>query len=245
MLWIAVSVAFLAMAHFAYRFADPGMSRRRLRKARKAEEVAQALTAEPHLAGLALPAPVHGAAAGCAQFLAQTRLEMRQIFRSPAFPVLLALGLLNAIGALWFGDDTYGTPTYPLTFTLIPLLEGTFTITPLIVAIYYSGESVWRDRDRKMHEIIDATPLPNWAFAIPKTLAVALILLATLAVSVLAALLIQLLKGHTNFELGKYLLWYVLPLALPIILRTMNTSMASPNPPPQSQTRKAQPAAAR
>jgi aminopeptidase N len=217
MLWIGVSAAFLALAHFAYRFADRDMSRRKARKARKQEGAAQAQAAEPHPAAGPLPAPEYGAAAQRAQFLAQTRLEMRLVFRSPAFPVLLALGLLNSVGALWFGDNVYGTPTYPMTFTFIPLLEGTFTIIPIIIAIYYSGEMVWRDRDRKTHEIVDATPLPNWAFAIPKTLAVALVLISTLAVSVLTALAIQLLKGHTDFELGKYLLWYILPLSVQLI----------------------------
>jgi len=218
MIWIGVSAASLAMAYSAYRFADRGMSRRKTRKARRREEAAQALAAEPHLAGGALPAPAYDAATGRAQFLAQTRLEMRLVLRSPAFPVLLALGVLNSVGALWFGDNVYGTPTYPLTFTLIPLLEGTFTIAPLIIAIYYSGEMVWRDRDRKTHEIIDATPLPNWAFAVPKTLAVALVLLSTLVASVLTALAVQLLKGHTDFELGKYLLWYILPLGVQLTL---------------------------
>ena len=31
-------------------------------------------------------------------------------------------------------------------------------------------------------------------------------------------MLVQLLKGYTNFELGKYLLWYVLPTGFDMIL---------------------------
>jgi aminopeptidase N len=77
---------------------------------------------------------------------------------------------------------------------------------------------VWRARERKMHEIVDATPLPNWAYVIPKTLAVSLVLLATLLISVLAAVLVQLLKGYTSLELGKYFLWYVLPAGFDFIL---------------------------
>ena len=119
---------------------------------------------------------------------------MRQVFRSPAFFVLMALGLLNASGALWIGDELFGTPTYPVTFALIPRLDGSFTFIPIIIAIYYAGELVWRERDRGMHEIIDATPLPNWAFLVPKTIAVALVLLSTLLIGVLAAMLVQLLK---------------------------------------------------
>ena len=106
---------------------------------------------------------------------------MRQVFRSPAFAVLIALGLFNAVGSLWFSTTMFGTPTYPVTCALMPILVGSFSIIPLIIAIYYAGELVWRERDRKMHEIIDATPLPNWAYVVPKTLAVALVLVATVA----------------------------------------------------------------
>ena len=66
---------------------------------------------------------------------------------------------------------------------MIATLAGSFTIIPVIVAIYYAGELVWRERDRKTHEIIDATPTPDWAFVAPKTLAIALVLVATLLAS--------------------------------------------------------------
>lgn len=119
---------------------------------------------------------------------------------------------------LWIGVDLFGTSNIPVTRSLIPILEGAFNFIPLIIAIYYAGELVWRERDRKMNEIIDATPLPNWAYVVPKTAAVALVLFATLMVGVATAMLVQLLKGYTNFELGKYLVWFVLPEAVDLLL---------------------------
>ena len=74
-------------------------------------------------------------------------------------------------------------------------------IIPLIIAIYYAGELVWRDRERRMHEIIDATPAPDWAFVVPKILAISIVLFATLVASVLAAVAVQALKGYSDFEL--------------------------------------------
>jgi hypothetical protein len=53
---------------------------------------------------------------------------------------------------------------------------------------------------------------------IPKTVAVSLVLLATLLISVVAAILVQLIKGYTNLELGKYFLWYVVPTGFDLIL---------------------------
>jgi len=215
LLWGAIGVGFLGLAYAAYRFADKGMSKRK-RKAEQAAEAAAAADLAPAMTG-PLPSP-DPARAGRAQLSARTRIEVRQVFRSPAFIVLMAFGLFNTITGLWFGGDIYGTQPYPVTFLLIPTLQGGFGLIPIIIAIYYAGELVWRERDRRMHEIIDATPLPNWAFAVPKIIAVALVLIATFAISVLAAMLVQLLKGYTHFELGKYLLWYILPMSWDAIL---------------------------
>lgn len=219
LLWIALSLAFLAIAYFAYRFAEPGISKRKARRQKKAAAALAAAEAEQHVGPVAaLPAPRFDRGTARAQLWSRTALEMRQVFRSPAFLVLIALGLLNSVASLLLSGEMFGTPTLPVTRAVIPTLEGTFSIIPIIIAIYYAGELVWRERDRKMHEIIDATPLPNWAYVIPKTAAVSLVLLVTLLISVAAAILVQLGKGYTNLELGKYLLWYILPNGFAFIL---------------------------
>eukprot|EP01030_Chromulinospumella_sphaerica_P029702 gene29702-30161_t len=126
------------------------------------------------------------------------------------------MGYGNSVGGLWFTteDTGYGGMVHPLTRVLMPALLGSFSFIPLIIAIYYAGELIWREREKKTHEIIDASPVPDWAFVAPKTLAIALVLISTLLISVLAAIAIQSIKGYTNYELGKWLVWYVLPEAV-------------------------------
>ena len=219
LLWIALSIGFLAIAYSTYRFAEPGISKRKARKQKKADKALAAAAAEQHSGPVQiLPAARFGQGAARAQLWERTRFEMRQVFRSPAFIVLMALGLMNSVANLVFAGELFGTPTLPVTRAIIPMLEGSFTIIPIIIAIYYAGELVWRERDRKMHEIIDATPLPNWAYVIPKTGAVTLVLLSAVLISALAAMLVQLGKGYTNLELGRYLLWYVLPMSFAVTL---------------------------
>jgi ABC-2 type transport system permease protein len=215
LLWLAISAAFLAVAYGVYRFSDKPQSKRRARRQKPAAAVEASDGTAP--SGPLPPARFDGAAAR-AQLGARTRLEMKQVFKSPAFAVLMTLGLFNAFGGMWFSGEIFGTPVHPVTRALIPILEGTFTIIPLIVAIYYAGELVWRERDRKMHEIIDATPLPNWAYVVPKTLAVSLVLLSSVLISVVAAMLFQLIKGQTELEPHKYLLWYVLPQSVDVVI---------------------------
>ncbi|WP_374468930.1 M1 family aminopeptidase [Phenylobacterium sp.] len=213
LIWLGVACAFLALAYGLFRFETKGKTARRLEKLR-----AQAEAEPPTPRTGPLPAPSFGAAAAWAQLVKRTRFEMGQVFKSPAFVVLLLLGLFNAVGGLVLGAERGGADIYPVTSWVIETLNGAFTFMVMIIAIYYAGELVWRERERKTHEIVDATAVPDWAFVAPKTLALALVLLATLLVSVLAGVAVQLSKGFTDIQLGKYLLWYVVPNAVDWIL---------------------------
>lgn len=217
MIVIGLGAAFLILPYALFRFQSAALSGKRAGRARLA---AAAAVDEPPPPLKALPKARFDAAAARAQLLARTRLDMGQVFGSPAYLVLLAMGLFNAIGALWFAtDDTgYGGQIWPVTRALIPPLMGSFSLIPMIVAVYYAGELVWREREKKTHEIVDSTPVPDWAFVGPKTLAISLVLFSTLLVSVLAAIVIQTIKGYTQFQLDAWLVWYVLPQAVDWVL---------------------------
>ncbi|HEX8223021.1 MAG TPA: M1 family aminopeptidase [Allosphingosinicella sp.] len=213
LIWLGIGAAFLALAIARYRFAEPGLSKKK-KKDGTAAEAGPAASAAPAAAAL----PERSGSPAVAQLWARTKFEMKLVFKSPAFVVLVALGMINTFANLWFSGEMFGTPTLPVTTSVIPILIGSFTIFPIIIAVYYSGELVWRERDRRMHEIIDATPLPNWAYVVPKTLAVALVLFVTLLFGMLAAILVQLVKGHTDVEPGQYLLWFVLPQGVGMVM---------------------------
>ncbi|MGA0606615.1 ABC transporter permease/M1 family aminopeptidase [Phenylobacterium sp. VNQ135] len=209
LIWLGMAAVFLVVAFAVFRFETKGKRARRLEKLR-----AQAEPEAPIAPSGPLPAPSYGAASAWTQLVKRTRFEMGQVFKSPAFVVLLLLGLFNAAGSLFLGAERGGTDIYPVTSWVIQTLNGAFTLIVIIVAIYYAGELVWRERDRKTHEIVDATAVPDWAFVVPKTLALALVLVATLLVSAAAGVLVQLFKGFTDIDLGRYLVWYVLPNAI-------------------------------
>jgi len=215
LLWVGIAGLCLAFACATYRFAGQGMSRRE----RKRLKLVPSPSAEAGRAveATALPSPEHGSRALRALLWMRTRFEVRQVFLSPAFVVLMAWGLYTTFYALLARDDA-GRPTYPTTLTLIPHIKDAFGVMLLVVAIFYAGELVWRERDRRVHEIVDATPLASWAYVVPKTLAMALVLMAVVLTNVAASVLFQLSTGFTEVELGKYLLWYVLPATWGMLL---------------------------
>ena len=223
LIWTGVGAGALAAAYALFRFeAAPARARRRAAERQAALDTAgeagRPLPA-PH-PSVPLAAPAGARAAIWPQLLARTRLDMGQVFRSPAFFVLLALGLFNSGLNMWYtvtnGID--GVNVFPVTRILIVALRGGFTLWPLVVSIYYAGELVWRERDRRTEPLIDATPTPDWVFAAPKIAAICLVLFAMLCVSVLAGMLVQTLRGFPHYDLGRYLAWYVLPETVNVAL---------------------------
>lgn len=206
LLWSALAVVFFALAWRLFRFET------------RAGRAAQATPAEPAAAAAAaaragaLPAPRTDRATRRAQLWALARFDMAFVFRSPAFFVLLFIGVLNAVAGSWTVGDFYGSDTWPATRLMVQALQGAFSIMPIIIAVYYAGELVWRDRERRLHEIVDATAAPDWTHLLPKIVAVTGVLAATAFVAVLTGMAVQALKGYTRFEFGAYLLWWWWPM---------------------------------
>ncbi len=213
LLWSGIALAMLALAWKIFRFESRGASAAAPAGA-KAEEKRGA---SPATAGN-LPVPRGDAATRRAQVWALTKFDMAFVFKSPAFFVLMGIGLLNAGGTLWFTGELYGSPSYPVTRLMVNGLNDAFTLMPMIIAIFYGGELVWRDRERRVHEIVDATAAPDWAHLLPKILAITLVLASTSVIAMLTGMLVQVLKGYTLFQLDAYLLWFVLPATISAVL---------------------------
>jgi hypothetical protein len=161
-IWLAAGLAVFAAAAALFRFEQRGAKE----AAAPAAPAASAATSEaaqpPAAAGLEhLPAPRADRATRWEQFAALARFDTSFVVRSPAFFVLLFIGVLNAGGSAWFVNEWYGSPSYPVTRLMVQTLQGAFNIMPILIAIYYAGELVWRDRERRMHEIVDATAAPG------------------------------------------------------------------------------------
>lgn len=210
-IWIVVGAAALAVAHALFRFEQrPNLLSRRTIRLTNTEQVP--------IGAERLPDPGFGFATLLVQSLSRTRVELMQVLGSRAYLVLLLLGLFSGIGSLIDLGQIDGTSVLPVTRVVITQLEGSFGIVPLIIAIYYGGEVVWRERDLRVHELMGASPVPDWMFTLPKALGVSLVLISTLLVSVVGGLAVQVFHDYTFFRLDEYLLWYILPLAVDVTL---------------------------
>jgi len=83
-----------------------------------------------------------------------------------------------------------------------------------MIAAFYGGELVWRERDRKMNELIDSTAVPSWVMTVPKILAIFLILLIVNCVAALTGIAYQLTEGARTLGIPQYFAWFIIPAAI-------------------------------
>jgi ABC-2 type transport system permease protein len=222
-LWLAVGLAVFTAAAAMFRFEQTSGSALRFRRSKSESEKDSGSAgrqgnsshaANARAAASALPSPRSDSTTRWAQFTALARFDMAFVMRSPAFFVLLLIGVFNAGPSTWYINEWYGSPSLPATRLMVQALQGAFSLMPIIIAIYYGGELVWRDRERRMHEIVDATAAPGWAHLVPKIGAIALVLIATSLVAVFTGMAVQLAKGYTQLEPLSYLAWYIWPMVV-------------------------------
>ncbi len=199
LIWACISAAVLAFAAWRYRFNLSPAPRLKLRRKEKA-----ARTAPPAHWELLAVQPVAGG--DLARFLSQLRMDVRGMTRSIPFYVLLAFGMLQVVGStIAATTQAFGTPVYPLTGTLLLFVGGSFTLAVLIIVIYYSGELVHRERQALLHEIVDATPYPNWIMVLSKVGALWFVIACMLLVVMFTAMLVQIFNDFYRFEPLLYL----------------------------------------
>ncbi len=140
------------------------------------------------------------------QTLSAAAFELSGIVRSTAFLVIL---LLTTILQLIVSFRNIGlvreTTAYPFTSqvleTGLPMLHPAL----LLVILFCSGELVRRDRARKVHTLLDATPVPEAVFFFGKAGALVAVTGIVIAVAMVIGLAVQAIQGWTRFQPGLYL----------------------------------------
>ena len=124
------------------------------------------------------------------------------MLKSLPFLILLGLGLVNFISSARLQNRLFGTDVHPVTVLMMEAMRGSYQFLLLLIVAYYAGEVIWRERDARIAEATDATPVPGWVPLLAKTGALFAVVFAFMAIGVVAAIIYQLSMGHTNLELG-------------------------------------------
>jgi hypothetical protein len=193
------------------------------RKARRARRATERL--EKAAATVASPGPSttpaitsYSLTATLTQFRRQTRHEVLAVLKSLPFQIILAMGVLNVIGASSVIEQMFGTSVHPRTHLMLQVIQGSFLLFAIIILTVYAGEIAWRERKLRLDEVYDALPVPNWVLWGSKLTALITIVLTLMVVAMLAGIGIQLWYGYTDFELPLYFKGLFLQIGIPFLL---------------------------
>ena len=229
---IVLGFLFLGLTLWRFSMTERAPSRRKLRRlARRAQREEKAAAIAPDLGGAMIVARDQRPSR-MIQFMTRLRVEMRQVLTSPGLIVLALFAVANTAASLWLGENTYGTADYPTLANTIGTVRSTFAAVLLMIAVFYGGELVWRERDRKLNELIDSTPVPAWAMTIPKILAIFLVLVVVNVAAMLTGIVYQLVNGAQQIGILQYLAWFILPAAIDgllIAILAVVVQVLSPN----------------
>jgi hypothetical protein len=147
----------------------------------------------------------HRAAAYARMLPGLVRLYAGEILRSPRFLTIVLGGVMLVVGNALTLGSFYGTNTWPLTYKVLDVVSGLFSLFVLIVTAIYMGELVWRERDARMDDITDSLPAPTWLPFVAKLATVLVVQLLLMAVVMACSIAVQLVQGWTRIEPGLYL----------------------------------------
>ncbi|GAB3261301.1 M1 family aminopeptidase [Larkinella harenae] len=133
-----------------------------------------------------------------------TRLEFSNIVRDIYFLVILMGGALFLFLDGWFADQNFGTSSLPTTYYMLEVKDYNYILFVFILIIFYTGESVHRDKAVRFDNIADALPIPNWVTYGSKFLALAGICFLLVNLVLVSGVLNQVIKGYFHFEFGQY-----------------------------------------
>ena len=134
-----------------------------------------------------------------------TKIEFFNIIRDNYFRAILMGGLIFLVLDFWIGNTYYGVKDRPITIFLMDYKGYDYIVFIFIILLFYSGESIHREKTTRFNIINDAMPVPNAVFFLSKLTSMLGIAFILASIPIVAGVLIQLLKGYTNFELLIYL----------------------------------------
>jgi ABC-2 type transport system permease protein len=215
---VVLGLLFLGFTLWRFTMTERAPSRRRLRKlARRQSREARIASATPATGGEAILAR-EANPSRWTQFTTRLRVEVRQVLTSPGLIVLTLLAVAFTAVTLWIARSEYGTSDHPTLAATITGVQGGSAIFLLMIAAFYGGELVWRERDRKLNELIDSTAVPSWVMTVPKMLAIFLVLLIVNVAAALTGMFYQLVEGARALGIPEYVAWFIVPAAIDNLL---------------------------
>ncbi|MES2076090.1 MAG: M1 family aminopeptidase [Pseudomonadota bacterium] len=132
-------------------------------------------------------------------------LNLRETAKNVYFLVLVLAAVLMMLASGIDMGSMFGTNTYPVTYKVLEAVSDTFALFMLIITTFYAGELVWREREGRVAQMLDALPVPSWLPLLSKLIALIALQALLLLLVMLCGMGIQIAHGYFLLEPGLYL----------------------------------------
>ncbi len=211
LLWLGISIGILIVGYVSFSFSTAPRTLFRWRK--KGVDTAPEKTEFKRI-GVGSVGLSFGTGNALKNLWSLAVNECRTIIRNTYFRIILLFGVVLLLLVSTQLGKMYDTTTFPVTSQVITYFYGTLTLFIVVLTIIFSGELVWKARDVRMSNILDATPVPNWVFYISKLIGLFFMQAILVSIIIVAGVIVQTFKGYTNYEIGLYIR-YVYGFILP------------------------------
>lgn len=198
-LWSGVGLIVLLVTYFSFSFERFFGGKPKKQKAAEVEE---------QLAGYDKPLPkVNISFAGSHYrqiILKLSKIEFLNIIKDNYFKAILLGGVIFLFIDFWIGETTYGVSALPLTVNLMAYKNFDYVLFIFIIIIFYTGETVHRDKTSGFALINDALPTPDWVLYGSKLLGLSALALFLTTIPLVAGVLVQIAKGFFDFNFKVY-----------------------------------------
>lgn len=199
-LWLSVAAVFMIIAYRLFSFTTTVIN-----EAKKNKTQAAGVVGAVFSGNRLQPSGVQFNQWSSIQQLAvMTISNMTSIIKNRYFLIINLLGIAFLISSSNNIGRYIDTTVYPMTYTVIEMLSSFFLLFIIIIIAFYSGELVWRERDRKIEQINDALPTADWMPFVSKIVSLMGALVLMQVVLMVTGIGIQAYRGYYNFEIGLY-----------------------------------------
>ena len=133
-----------------------------------------------------------------------TRIEILNIVRDNYFWIILTGGLIFLTFVFWHGPSPYNVSDLPRAAFFMDAFTNFFVLFIFFLIIFYTGETVNREKVTRYAAINDALPPPTWVLNGAKLISLCCLAVFLSAVPILVGVVVQLCKGYTAFNFHLY-----------------------------------------
>lgn len=134
-----------------------------------------------------------------------SKVNFQTIVKSWMFYILVFFGILSVLFAITKVTNNSEMTILPVTNVVLTIPAFFFTTIIMLLTFIYSGMLIHKDKASNMNQLVDATPISNFALLASRVIAIIKMQALLLGIMMAVGIVIQMYNGYYQFEIGLYL----------------------------------------